>query len=116
MVFPLARFHNLSYRQFCALRCPACCASASLANVTMFDRLIAAKPGQPGRWYTLLCLFPRTSPFPLDGPGGVPDDRACDGGCTPVSMAITGWISHPVSRQLDPSRVFVLSTCQLSRW
>jgi len=24
-------------------------------------------------------------------------------------MAITGWISHPVSRQLTPSKVFVLS-------
>ncbi len=41
---------------------------------------------------------------------------ASDGGCTPASIAITGWISHPVSRQLFPSRVFCVSTCQLSRW
>src|SRR5882724_517808 len=55
----LTRFpHGQSF----ALRYPACCASASLANVTTEAGFMPAYPLQPGTRYTLLWRFPCTAP------------------------------------------------------
>jgi hypothetical protein len=49
------------YGQSLALRYPACCASASVANGTADAGRMPAQPLQPGTRYTLLLRFPWTS-------------------------------------------------------
>src|SRR5229473_3172202 len=92
-----------------------------LRSATNSDTLSVRSLSHPSTIRSYIAAAWRQSHTPLHHGGDascvVPAQRiASEGGCTPVSMAITGWTSHPVSRQLSPYRVFVVSTCHLSRW
>src|SRR4029453_3368315 len=88
------------YAQALAFLSPACCASASVANIATDAGCMLAYPGQPGTRYTLLWQFPCTSLMASQPSGALPTLTTPPGLTCSLGDPILGeWVALASTRE-----------------